>query len=146
MLYSIYHLFVAPTGAPLNVNVTDTSSTALHVTWNPPSKAETHGLIREYNIQYRQGECTVAGKNQTNGTNLTNGTNVMPWSIVTVNGSLTSVELNNLTKWSCYEVRVRAVTIKSGVWSETKQRRTREDGEKVYFLHLNLLKNETVFP
>ena len=134
MLYSIYHLFfVAPTGAPLNVTVTDTSSTTLQVTWDPPSKAETHGLIRQYDIQYRQVECTVAGKNQTNGTDPTNETNSLSWSTVTINGSLTSVELANLTKWSCYEVQVRAVTINSGVWSEMKQGRTKEDGKKVYF-------------
>ena len=115
------------------MTVTDTSSTTLQVTWNPPSKAETHGLIRQYDIQYRQVDCTAAGKNQTNGTNPTNGTNDMPWSTVTVNGSLTSVDLNNLTKFSCYEVRVRAVTIESGIWGETKQQKTREDGKKVYF-------------
>ena len=132
MLYSMYHLFfVAPTGAPLNVTVTDTSSTTLQVTWDRPSEAEIHGLIRQYNIQYRQVECTVAGKSQTNGTNPTNGTNALSWSTVTVNGSVTSVDLSNLTKWSCYEVQVRAVTIKIGVWSETKQHRTREDGKKV---------------
>ena len=76
-------------------------------------------------------EYIVAGKNQTNATDPTNGTNALSWSTVTVNGSLTSLELNNSTKWSCYTVQVRAVTIESGTWSETKQHRTREDGKKV---------------
>ena len=124
--------FVAATGPPLNVTVIDTSSTTLQVTWDPPSEAETHGLIHQYDIQYRQVDCTGVGKSQTNGTNPANGTNALSWSTLTTNGSLTYVELNNLTKWSCYEVQVRAVPISSGVWSETKEGRTREDGKKVY--------------
>ena len=114
-----YIFLSAPTGAPQSVNVTVTSSTTLELKWAPPLKAETNGVIREYSIRYRQVECT------------TNGTNLTAWTTSTVNGSKTSTELKNLAKWSCYEVQIRAVTIKSGVWSDSKQSRTREDGKRV---------------
>ena len=110
-------MFTAPSCAPLNVNITNTSSTALQVMWNPPSAAETHGVIREYNIRYRQVNCSL------------NGTNLTTWASMKVNGSSTSTNLTNLTQWSCYEVQISAVTIKKGVWSNAKQHRTSEDGE-----------------
>ena len=90
--------------------------------WNPPPKAETHGVIREYNIIYRQVKCS------------SNGTNLTMWSSVTVNGSSVSAELTNLTKWSCYEVQIHAITIKNGVWSDAKKQRTSEDGKTLYFV------------
>ena len=120
MMFIIY--FAAPTSAPLNVNITCTNSTTLNVRWSPPAKVETHGIIRTYNIRYRQVQCTI------NGTNITN------WTTVTVNGSFTSVKLKNLAKWSCYEVQICATTIKSGIWSEINKQRTREDGMRVFVL------------
>ena len=99
------------------MNITDTSSTTLELKWAPPLKAETNGVIREYSIRYRHVECTG------------NGTNLTAWTTLTVSIGLTSTELKNLTKWSCYEVQIRAVTIKGGVWSVAKQHRTSEDGK-----------------
>ena len=119
------------------MNITETSSITLQVTWNPPLKAQSHGVIRQYNIRYRQVECATDLTNSANGTNLTNETNernetnLESWINVTVNGSTTSTELTNLTKWSCYKVQIRAATVKSGVWSDIKQHRTSEDGKRI---------------
>ena len=118
MIFILY--YIAPTSAPLNVNITDTSSTTLNVVWSPPAMVAIHGVIRAYNIRYRQVQCT------------SNGTNVTNWSTVTVNDTFTSVKLKNLTKWSCYEVQIRAATIKSGIWSDIYKQRTHEDGMTVY--------------
>ena len=40
-----------------------------------------------------------------------------------------SLDITGLMKWSCYEVQVRAVTIKNGPWSGIVQQRTSEDGK-----------------
>ena len=64
----------------------------------------------------------------------TNGTNLTLWTSVTVNGSSTSTELTSLMKWSCYEVQVRALTIKNGVWCDAKKYRSSEDGKVLWFL------------
>ena len=108
------------------MNIADTSSTTLQITWNPPQKDETNGIIREYKVRYRQVGCVK------NSTNQMNGTNLMSWKMIIMTGSSSSTELKNLTKWSCYEVQIRAVTVKGGVWSGVKQHRTSEDGMQVY--------------
>ena len=115
------------------MSITDTSSTTLQITWTPPQKAETHGVIREYKVRYRQVHCVKNATNQMNGTNLTS------WTMVTITGSSSSTVLKNLTKWSCYEVQIRAVTVKDGVWSGFKQHRTSEDGMQVYLSFLSNL-------
>ena len=53
---------------------------------------------------------------------------------MTVNGNTMSTKLPNLTKWSCYEIQILAVTIKNGVWSDVKKHRTSEDGRTFYFV------------
>ena len=114
--------FLAPTGAPLKFKVSNTSSTTLRVTWDRPPEKETHGKIRRYDIRYRKVDCD---------SNLTSNAS---WTYKVVSANLASSEIGNLTKWSCYQVQIRAVTILSGVWSETKRRRTSEDGKKLYSL------------
>ena len=89
----------------------------LRVTWDRPPENETHGNIRQYDIRYRKVDCD---------SNLTSNAS---WTYQVVSGNLTSGEIGNLTKWSCYQVQIRAVTILKGVWSKTKQRSTSEDGK-----------------
>ena len=111
--------FTAPTSPPLNVKISNTSSTSLNASWDRPPESQTHGIIRQYVIKYQEVKCG------SNGTNLTN------WVYVPVSGTLLSNEIKNLRKWSCYEVQIRAVTIKTGVWSKTEGHRTSEDGKRV---------------
>ena len=101
----------------MKLEVSNTSSTTLRVTWDRPPENETHGNIRQYDIRYREMDCDL---------NLRSNAS---WTYQAVSGNLTSAEIGNLTKWSCYQVQIRAVTILKGVWSETKQRRTSEDGK-----------------
>ena len=89
----------------------------LRVTWDRPPENETHGNICQYDIRYRKVDCD---------SNLTSNAS---WTYQVVSGNLTSGEIGNLTKWSCYQVQIRAVTILKGVWNEIKQRRTSEDGK-----------------
>ena len=111
-LFSSCFFFVAPTAAPWNFQVSDTSSTSLRVTWSPPPRNETHGIIRQYNVRYRKRQCNPSTKNS------------LPWIENAINGNETSFDIVSLAASSFYEVKVRAVTIKNGIWSEPIQGRT----------------------
>ena len=113
----------APTAVPTNLQVSNTSSTSKRVTWNPPPQNETHGIIRQYDIRYQKVECNSSANNSSSA-----------WVERNVNGSTTSLDITGLMKWSCYEVEVRAVTIKNGPWSGTEERRTSEDGKIIISL------------
>ena len=116
---------IAPTSGPLNVQVSNTSSTSLGVTWVRPPPNETHGVIRQYDIRYQIVDCNSIA------TALSN------WAHKIVDGSVLSTEITNLENWSCYAVQVRAVTIKDGVWSNKVQQRTSEDGTIIYLNKIN---------
>ena len=101
----------------MNVKVSNTSSTALTVTWNPPTQHEIHGKIRQYSIRYRRINCSSAF------------TNLTAWRYENVKGATMHALLKNLAKWSCYSVQISAVTIRKGKWSAEIQHRTTEDGK-----------------
>ena len=128
-----FFTFIAPTSGPLNVQVSNTSSTSLGVTWVRPPPNETHGVIRQYDITYQRVNCSSSA------TALSN------WAQKIVDGSVLSTEITNLTKWSCYAIQIRAVTIKDGVWSDKVQQRTSEDGSIIY-LYKNTLKSLQNYP
>ena len=117
--------FIAPTSGPLNVQVSNTSSTSLSITWVRPPSSETHGVIRQYDIRYQRVDCNSSA------TALSN------WAHKIVDGSILSSDITNLVKWSCYAVQIRAVTIKNGVWSYKVQQRTSEDGIIIYLYKIH---------
>ena len=121
----IFFTFIAPTPGPLNIQVSNTSSTSLGVTWVRPPPNETHGVIRQYDIRYQRVDCSSSA------TALSN------WAHETVDGSILSTDITNLVKWSCYTIQIRAVTIKDGVWSNKVQQRTSEDGIIIYLHKIN---------
>ena len=117
--------FIAPTSGPLNVQVSNTSSTSLSITWVRPPPSETHGVFRQYDIRYQRVDCNSSA------TALSN------WAHKIVDGSILSSDITNLVKWSCYAVQIRAVTIKDGVWSDKVQQRTSEDGIIIYLYKIH---------
>ena len=56
-MYYLLIIILAPTAAPTNLQASNTSSTSLLVTWNPPPLNERHGIIREYTVQHRSKGC-----------------------------------------------------------------------------------------
>ena len=58
----------------------------------------------------------------------------MSWVERTVNVPATSLDISGLMKWSCYEVQVRAVTIKNGIYSVSVKEWTSENGKRIYLL------------
>ena len=118
-LYNLLIIVLAPTAGPINVQVSNTSSTSLLATWNAPPLNETHGIIREHSIRYQDIACGVGNVSS------------ITWVERTVNGSTTSLDITGLMKWTCYEVQVRAVTIKNGIYSRSVKQRTSEDGKMI---------------
>ena len=79
-------------------------------------------MIREYTVQHRSIGCGAGAVSS------------MSWVERTVNVPTTSLDISGLMKWSCYEVQVRAVTIKNGIYSVSVKERTSEDGKRIYLL------------
>ena len=120
-----FFTIIAPTSGPLNVQVSNTSSTSLGITWVRPPPSETHGVIRQYDIRYQRVNCSSSA------------TALSKWAQKIVDSSVTSTDITNLVKWSCLVVHIRAVTIKDGVWSDKVQQRTSEDGIIIYLYKIH---------
>ena len=51
------------------------------------------------------------------------------WKSVIVTNTSSSMQIGNLIFWSCYDVRMRAVTVGDGPYSNVTNVRTKEHGE-----------------
>uniref|UniRef100_A0A671SFP0 Down syndrome cell adhesion molecule b n=1 Tax=Sinocyclocheilus anshuiensis TaxID=1608454 RepID=A0A671SFP0_9TELE len=83
-----------PDGAPQDVQLEAISSQSIKVTWKPPLKHLQNGLIRSYQVCYR--EFGTGGSPQYNTIN------------VDTTGDIETLALDNLKKYTQYEVRVQA--------------------------------------
>ncbi|KAF7692719.1 Down syndrome cell adhesion molecule [Silurus meridionalis] len=83
-----------PDGAPLDVQLEAISSQSIKVSWKAPHKHLQNGLIRSYQVCYR--EYGTGGSPQYNTINLD------------TTGDMESITLDNLKKYTQYEVRVQA--------------------------------------
>ncbi|XP_051534458.1 cell adhesion molecule DSCAM isoform X1 [Myxocyprinus asiaticus] len=83
-----------PDGAPQHVQLEAISSQSIKVTWKPPLKHLQNGLIRSYQVCYR--EFGTGGSPQYNTIN------------VDTTGDMETITLDNLKKYTQYEVRVQA--------------------------------------
>jgi len=109
--------FSAPRVAPTNITAFNTSSTSLHVTWQPISTQGLRGIFRAYRVYYIEQETyfTRSLKN------------------VTVDSATLEVELVDLYKFTNYTVYVVARTNKDGVSSEKVNAFTDEDSKYATF-------------
>ena len=112
--------FTAPTGSPVNVTVKAINSSSISVGWSKPGKNVLHGNLIRYEIEYRRVVC-----NEADPVNVTDNS----WKSINVTNTSLSEEIGNLVFWSCYEVRMRAVTVGDGPYSNVTGVRTMEHGE-----------------
>ena len=96
------------------------NSSSVSVSWTKPSKSVLHGVVRGYDIEYRRVEC-----NETDAVSVADSS----WKMVRVGNTSLSQAIGGLVFWSCYEFRVRAVTVGNGPYSDIQRVRTKEDGE-----------------
>ena len=117
--FSLFHS-TAPTEAPVNVTVKATNASRISVDWIKPNKSVLHGNLVRYEVEYRRVVC-----NEPDPVNVTDSS----WKSVNVANTSLRVDIGNLIFWSCYEVRMRAVTVGSGPYSNGTDVRTKEHGK-----------------
>ena len=114
---------LAPTGPPVNVTVSAMNSSRLEVRWIKPDKSVLHGNLAGYEIEYRRVECSESEPVSVADSS---------WKSMQVANTSVRAEIVGLVFWSCYQVRMRAVTVDNGKWSQTINVRTKEHGELFY--------------
>ena len=115
--------FVAPTGAPVNVTVKAINSSSVSVSWSKPDKSVLHGNLRRYEIEYKRVQCSKPDPVPVSGED---------WQVLRVANTSISATIRLLVFWSCYDVRMRAVSSGNGPYSNITGVRTMEHGEFLF--------------
>ena len=115
-----------PTEAPVNITLTAITASRISVSWTEPNKSVLHGNLIRYEIEYRRIMC-----NDSYPVSVAN----ISWKSINVTNTSLREEIGNLVFWSCYEVRMRAVTVGNGPYSNVIGVRTLEHGE--LFCHMS---------
>lgn len=103
----------APSAPPQEVHLVSLSSTSLKVSWVAPPADSRHGAIVRYTVSYQ----ALAGEDTERH------------EVTGVGADATSYDLENLEKWTEYQVWVRAHTnVGPGPESAPVKMRTKEDG------------------
>ena len=116
--------FEAPTRSPVNVTVKAINSSKISVIWVEPSKGVLHGNLVRYEVECKRVEC-----NESDRVSVTEDGS---WKSVNVVSASLSVEISNLVFWSRYKVRMSAVTVGSGPFSDVIDVRGNEHGELLF--------------
>jgi len=116
------NIYLAPS-APINVTSHNISSTSINVTWQPPIKP--NGIVRSYRIRYTTGKTCFRRSNNIR----VNATNI------------SSTIVNNLEKFTEYDIEVFATTISEGDRSITVSVTTDEDSKHCILFLISFNKN-----
>ena len=103
----------APRVAPTNVTAYNTSSTSLHVAWQPINPEGLRGILREYRIYFIEQKTYF----------------IQSLRNVTVDSSTLEADLVGLYKFTNYSVYIVARTNKDGVSSVKVNVSTDEDSK-----------------
>ena len=100
-------MYVAPSGPPQSVAVYVVSSTSVSISWNPPPVIQQNGIIRTYSV--------ILYDPVINHT-------------VIYSSLSTSLNVSVLSPYTKYSVRVAAITVAIGPYSDYHNITTMEDG------------------
>ena len=120
----------APSGSPEITVVYSISSTEIFVAWKPPPPVTLNGKLRAYQVQITE-EMTPPTSAPTEGTPI-EGIQQGGEPVLLGVGLNLSYQIGQLKKWTSYEVKVRALTVAPGPFSEEVTVHTDEDGEWDY--------------
>jgi hypothetical protein len=112
-VYILCHfLYLVPSSWPQRIRAINTSSTSIHVTWDPIPRSRIHGRLRGYHIFLRRA-------------------NESEWlPKIRVSESDLSTDIRNLWKYTKYVLRIVGLTTAGpGAVSPEITVRTDEDGE-----------------
>ena len=107
-------LFTAPYKSPANLTGEATNSTSIFVQWNAVVLPNIRGILRGYRVYYEEAPGSVHASVLRN---------------VSVDISVTEVELINLHKFTAYRIWVTAFTTREGVLSNSIFVWTQEDSK-----------------
>ena len=107
-----------PSLPPTMVELTSVDAFQIHVTWNPPPEKSLHGILRNFAIEWRVSGEIVSSMN--------------------LSADQNSHRLTNLKPFTEYDVRIAAVTVARGPFSDWSTSRTKEAGER-YIEHFTKL-------
>lgn len=111
--------FTVPSEPPRDIVGTAVDSTSLVITWNPPPEESKNGVLISYKILYTKISLgnSVPFEDQTTMT-------------IEVDADVRTHMIENLDKWTVYEIKMAAATIKGdGPWSTAISAQTDEDGK-----------------
>ena len=137
----------APSAAPVITAARNVGSQEILIVWQPPPPGTENGIFQKYEIYIKketpQEPTTIP---TTDGLPVTEPLEPTPepefeklqsGSLVNV-GLVLNYTVRNLDKWANYEIRVRAVTIAPGPFSDKVIVRTDEDGKNALFMIASL--------
>lgn len=107
-----------PTGAPLNFRVEFKTSTSVKLAWKLPSKWKRNGKIIGFDLSYKQ--VASSGK----------------WKVERLGGDVRVFEVQDLKKFTSYQISILAKTVVGGGPAANIQEKTEEDG-KIYWTNID---------
>ena len=99
------------------------SSSSVSISWSKPDKSVLHGNLVRYEVEYKRIQCSEPDPEGVTGES---------WKSMNVTNTSLSAEIGSLIFWSCYDVRMRAVTVGNGPYSNVIVARTLQHGELLF--------------
>ena len=108
------------------------SSTSLAVSWRN-STSLNNETATGYLLLYGASNCSL--QNNSSGSVLFGNLTLNDTGVIQINESVFKYVITSLEKWTCYQVKIRAIFANTSVsdsFSEILYARTKEDGEQFY--------------
>ena len=90
----VFFYDLVPSAAPVDLVVTNVTSTTIGLMWGEVPETDRNGIITEYQLRFRQ-------QDSVNNT----------WTYVTVNGSTLKANLSGLQEFVTYFIQISAATV-----------------------------------
>ena len=94
LVLGVFFYDLVPSAAPVDLVVTNVTSTTIELMWGAVPETDRNGIITEYQLRFRQ-------QDSVNNT----------WTYVTVNGSTLRTNLSGLQEFVTYFITISAATV-----------------------------------
>ena len=94
LVLGVFFYDLVPSAAPVDLVVTNVTSTTIGLMWGEVPETDRNGIITEYQLRFRQ-------QDSVNNT----------WTYMTVNGSTLKANLSGLQEFVAYFIQISAATV-----------------------------------